>query len=621
MSESSLVTYPTAPVDATGNWSDIAPLNPMTDVPGIIDGGIPYSDTTGRIQVSASGFTGRTAVIVIAGQSYGENSPATDPYAVASEYNPPGPVYQLNVFDGNLYRAQDPLLGTDGIGGTMWTRMAERLIESGQYDNVVLVSLPVGGSSITQWIPGGPYYRKLTLAFKELQTLGLTTTQFIWQQGVADSGVLPPATYQQYFLSIVNVLRSHGMTAPIYTSLNSLSSGGISSDPAAFASEAAFSAMQLQNATGFDNLGINQGVNFDNPNAPDGIPTTDYAPDGHFTTQGYDDSGSQWPALLDGTPVIATTPDDGLILRESSSGQTVVATMNNGQLEPIALPSLNCNWELITVFDSTGNGDGDLVLFNATTGDTQIQLNNGTPYPAGGDIRGSPFNLNPGWSVVGAVDFNQSTGYAELVWQNQKTGQVQIMYDDGVQNVGGGVLSQEPSDNSLKVVAVGNGTDGNPQDITLLYQKAGSGILEVQTTNGLISSDIQPILDSPFGASYQVAGMGNFYGDGKDDTVVLVNPATYDIQVGEIAGDEFKTGGTLLDNTFNPNWRVAAVDAANGGIDFQNPANNAIQEAFLHGREIVGGGPINIATTGVYYTDAMTGTLQAYTGLQLPSLG
>jgi len=80
----------------------------------------------------------RTAVLVTFGQSNAAN-PSERPQAGL-----PG-VFNLNAGNGNCYFAEDPLLGADGSGGSIWTALGNQLVREGRFDAVVLGPVPIKG--------------------------------------------------------------------------------------------------------------------------------------------------------------------------------------------------------------------------------------------------------------------------------------------------------------------------------------------------------------------------------------------------------------------------------------------------------------------------------------------
>ena len=66
-------------------------------------------------------------------------------------------VFNINLFDGELYLAADPLLGATGDGGSPWCLLGDRLIAAGFAPWVCLCPIAVGGASVAEWGPGGTW--------------------------------------------------------------------------------------------------------------------------------------------------------------------------------------------------------------------------------------------------------------------------------------------------------------------------------------------------------------------------------------------------------------------------------------------------------------------------------
>jgi hypothetical protein len=169
------------------------------------------NDVHNRIRVNRLGLLqGRTAVILILGQSNGANSGDT-------RYFPRNRVLNMNVFDGQCYVAKDPLLGATESGGNFATRMADMMIDQGYFDSVVLMPISVGGSRIEEWTMGGARHRRLQVAIKRAIDYELTFTHVLWHQGESNSGEdANKELYIACFKNIHSALRSYGVGAPIY---------------------------------------------------------------------------------------------------------------------------------------------------------------------------------------------------------------------------------------------------------------------------------------------------------------------------------------------------------------------------------------------------------------------
>jgi hypothetical protein len=125
-----------------------------------------------------------------------------------------------NFHQGKLYAAQDPLLGADGEGGSVWTRLGDRLLATKRYEAVVWLTLGVGGSAIARWTVEGDLHPRLLEALRDVQSHGLLMTCMLWHQGEQDATLRTSKNaYKKMFMEMVSSIRHHGVTAPIYVSV------------------------------------------------------------------------------------------------------------------------------------------------------------------------------------------------------------------------------------------------------------------------------------------------------------------------------------------------------------------------------------------------------------------
>ncbi len=172
-----------------------------------------YRDTSDRTPVDCGSLRG-AAVWLTLGQSNAANEGDLD-------YTTGAGVFNLNPFDGKCYVARDPLLGTTGDRGSVWTRAADGAIAAGLFDRVVVLPIAVGGSSITRWSSDGDLYPRLELARQALADAGLRATHVLWHQGESDV-LMPAAEYRRHFASMLDGLRAAGIDAPVYVAQVSL---------------------------------------------------------------------------------------------------------------------------------------------------------------------------------------------------------------------------------------------------------------------------------------------------------------------------------------------------------------------------------------------------------------
>ena len=174
---------------------------------------LPADENTLR-QVSLSNLKSddKTMIALAFGQSnagnYGKNA-----------YTPHN-AFVFNFNNGKLYTAKDPLIGTEGKGGSVWTRLGDKLIDSGLYNKVILIPIAAGGSSIERW-GSGDCFKKLQQTLIMLDSLHIRLTHIFWHQGETDNILnSSKAKYKENLGAIFQVLRKY-QSADFYVSIAS----------------------------------------------------------------------------------------------------------------------------------------------------------------------------------------------------------------------------------------------------------------------------------------------------------------------------------------------------------------------------------------------------------------
>jgi len=169
---------------------------------------------TGRVEAPLAAVRGkRTMVALVFGQSNAANAGETAGGAHQG-------VFEL--YGGRLYRARDPLLGAEGDGGSVWLRLGEKAVTSGEFEAVVLVSFAVGATGIARWAPGGSLHQVLLERIDQALGTGLRFTHLLWHQGEADAESGTSETdYREKFLAMLAAIRARGVDAPIYVAVAS----------------------------------------------------------------------------------------------------------------------------------------------------------------------------------------------------------------------------------------------------------------------------------------------------------------------------------------------------------------------------------------------------------------
>jgi len=163
------------------------------------------------------GRSPRDFIALTFGQSNAANS-------VLGRHTPQARV--LNFHDGRCYAGDDPLPGATGTGGSVWSRLGDRLLATGRYDRVVFAGIAVDGTGIGRWRPGGDLHPRLLDALHALTAAGLTPTHLLWHQGERDmvSGT-SAETYVAAFGEMLAAIRAAGIDAPVYVAQATYCSG------------------------------------------------------------------------------------------------------------------------------------------------------------------------------------------------------------------------------------------------------------------------------------------------------------------------------------------------------------------------------------------------------------
>lgn len=173
-----------------------------------------FHDTTGRTEVPCSDYQGENAAVLM---TFGQSNSAN---AGKDRYIPAGRVANFNFHDGRCYVAEDPLLGPDGMGGSVWGVLADKLLAADKYKRVLIVPFGIGGSSLSQWQADGFLHPVLEKAARVTIEQGVQPTHVLWHQGEADTQEgTSEDDYVVMFETLVAHLREYGITAPIFPAI------------------------------------------------------------------------------------------------------------------------------------------------------------------------------------------------------------------------------------------------------------------------------------------------------------------------------------------------------------------------------------------------------------------
>jgi hypothetical protein len=158
--------------------------------------------------------TDKTVVALVYGQSNSANKHAQRTFQSSPKI--------VNFFDGKCYVASDPLLGTSGSAGSVWTLTGTKLLATGKYDHIIFVPAGIDGSQIKQWSKGGDLNPMLSDVIRGA-TRQYKLTHVVWHQGEIDAQLkTTKEEYKERFSSMMQTIRGLGVDAPVYVSVASI---------------------------------------------------------------------------------------------------------------------------------------------------------------------------------------------------------------------------------------------------------------------------------------------------------------------------------------------------------------------------------------------------------------
>lgn len=180
---------------------------------------VVLSDTSKK-KVQCPSTKKSLGVIVAFGQSNIANSSS---YRIPSEEVP----NVINWYKGECFKASSPLLGASRSSGEWVSKVSQFLVDNGTYEEVLVLSLGIGGSPISAWAEGG----KINIRFiEEIKNLNKNykITDMIWHQGETDlKWGVSNNNYKYNFISLLKSIRNLEINSPIFISVASYCHGGL----------------------------------------------------------------------------------------------------------------------------------------------------------------------------------------------------------------------------------------------------------------------------------------------------------------------------------------------------------------------------------------------------------
>jgi hypothetical protein len=163
------------------------------------------------------------------------------------------------------------------------------------------------------------------------------------------------------------------------------------------------------------------------------------------------------------------------------------------------------------------------------------------------------------WTVVGVGDFN-GDGRADILWRNVSSGQNYIYPMNGLAILSTEGYVRTVASQDWQVAGVGD-LDGDGRG-DILWRNRITGENYLYPMLGLAIKPTEGYLRSVPDLAWQIAGVGDFTGDGKDD-ILWRNSATGENYVYFMAGTAIAGEGYLRTVT-DQSWQVVQVGDLDG---------------------------------------------------------
>jgi ELWxxDGT repeat protein len=260
----------------------------------------------------------------------------------------------------------------------------------------------------------------------------------------------------------------------------------------------------------------------------------------------------------------------------NANGSLGVWLMNGGIISGGTLTSggaavaPDASWSIAGISDFNGDGNAD-ILWRNSSGEVATWLMNGTSITSGADLTSGGVAVRPdaSWSVAGTGDFN-GDGNADILWRDT-SGEVAIWTMNGNTITSGADVTSGGSavrpDASWSVAGIGDFNGDGNRDI---LWRSTSGQVSLWTMNGSAITGGGDLTSGGAAvrpdASWSIAGIGDFNGDGNSD--ILWRNSSGALNLWQMNGTTITSGGAVTSGGVavspDASWHVVEIGDFNG---------------------------------------------------------
>jgi peptidyl-Asp metalloendopeptidase len=209
-------------------------------------------------------------------------------------------------------------------------------------------------------------------------------------------------------------------------------------------------------------------------------------------------------------------------------------------------------WQVRGIGDMNLDGKNDILWQNQSTGAPYLWVMNGTAEAYGTYL--TPSSVSPVWQIQGLADFN-SDGKLDVLWRNTSTGQLYVWFMNGPSQVNGSFLTPSAAANAWQVRALADFDANGTADI--LWQNQSTGQLYVWFMNGTTQSSGTFLTPSAVAnTAWKIVQADDVNADGKPD-ILWQNQSTGQLYVWLMNGTTQASGSFLSPSQVaDLNWKV-----------------------------------------------------------------
>lgn len=264
------------------------------------------------------------------------------------------------------------------------------------------------------------------------------------------------------------------------------------------------------------------------------------------------------------------------------NGKTVVSGMGAADL------SADSAWAVMGTGDYDGDRKADVLLRHKLTHEWRLYLMDGAQIRS--QVQIPDLTNDPDWEMAGSGDFN-GDGRADVLLRSASSHRWYLYPLNGAQLVAGAGMPEITNNPVWKMAGVGDFNGDGADDVLLFNSKNGRWYYyALQGIRVLADSAYLPLQNE---GRWQLAGIGDFNGDGTDD-VLMRNAATQKWYYHPLNGKQALKGRGLVGLSADPLWSVAGIGDYNGDgttdILLRHGTTQQWQFHPLNGKEILPGG-------------------------------